>query len=109
MNFELIGSLLIVACLCYWASAKATQEHAHQAVKFRCQQLQLQMLDDYVALQNISIKRDIQGRMQILRAYGFEFSSTGNERYHGQIILSGRQIQSLQFDAYRMPDFENDQ
>ncbi|NOT83966.1 MAG: DUF3301 domain-containing protein [Methylococcaceae bacterium] len=108
MNIELFGSLLILAGLVYWSSAKTAQEFAHQAVKSRCQHLQLQMLDDYVALQRIRIKRNAQGRLEIIRSYGFEFSSTGNERYYGQIILSARQVQSIQFDAYRMPDLESD-
>ena len=104
MNIELLGSLIIVAGLCYWSAAKATQELAYHAVKHRCQHLQIQMLDDYVALQNIHFKRGHQGQMQLIRTYGFEFSSTGNERYHGQIILSGRKIQSIQMEPYRMPE-----
>ncbi|MEQ1637104.1 MAG: DUF3301 domain-containing protein [Methylococcales bacterium] len=108
MSIEFFGSLLILAGLCYWASAKAIQEFAHQAVKARCQHLQLQMLDDYVALQHIRIKRDAQGRLKMLRTYGFEFSSTGNERYHGLIVLAARQVQSIHFEAYRVLDLEAD-
>lgn len=104
MNTDIIGCILISLGLWYWFSAKGLQESAYAAVRHRCQRLQLQMLDDYVALQSIRINRSPQGRLQLVHTYGFEFSSTGNERYQGQIILLGRQVQTIQLEAYRMPE-----
>lgn len=106
MNVEVLGSLTLVAGLWYWFSAKTLQELAFHAVTQRCEQLQLQMLDQYVALQNIRFGRDALGHRQIIRTYGFEFSSTGNERYHGQIILAGQQVKTIQFEAYRVLDVD---
>lgn len=106
MSIEVLGCLTLIAGLWYWSSAKKLQELAYHAVTQRCQQLQLQMLDQYVALQSIRLGRGALGHRHLIRTYGFEFSSTGNDRYCGQIILAGQQIESIQFDAYRLPDYD---
>lgn len=107
MSIEPGGVLLIILGFFYWSSAQIAKEIAYKKVRQNCQQLHLQMLDDYVALQKLSLQRDTLGRICIKRTYGFEFSATGEERYQGQIILSGRQVQSIRMDAYRIPDYLN--
>ena len=60
------------------------------------------MLDDYVALNALWLKRDENGKLLPWRSYLFEFSSTGEERYNGKIIMLGRRIQSIQMEPYRI-------
>jgi hypothetical protein len=106
MTVEIVSCLIILIGLWYWSSAKIVQELAYQAVKQHCQSLRLLMLDDYVAFHSIFIQRDDHGRLRLLRSYRFEFSSTGNERYNGTIILSGRQFCKIQLEPYRIVDNE---
>jgi len=102
MTVEIISCFIILTGCWYWSSAKIAHEYAYAAVKQHCQLLQLQMLDDYVALKSIRVERDCKGRLRLLRRYHFEFSATGNERYNGTITLAGRQIHNIQMNPYRI-------
>ncbi|NOT12713.1 MAG: DUF3301 domain-containing protein [Methylococcaceae bacterium] len=108
MTVELITCITILGCFWYWSSAKTVHEVAYYAVKQHCLSLQLQMLDDYVAFNAISIKRDNQGRLRFMRRYHFEFSATGNERYNGTITILGRQTINIQLAPYRIVEHETD-
>ncbi|HIF54400.1 MAG TPA: DUF3301 domain-containing protein, partial [Methylococcaceae bacterium] len=48
------------------------------------------------------LKRNEQGKFMGWRSYQFEFTSTGEERYHGKVIMLGRQVINIQLDAYRI-------
>ena len=88
----------------YWSSAMKAREVAFIAVKFHCQKLDVQLLDEYVALNGIWPKRDDRGKIQAWRSYQFEFSSTGDERYNGKVIMLGSKVLSIQLDPYRIQE-----
>ncbi len=98
---ELILICLLVFGFWYWTQAQQAKEIAHQAVKRYCLKMDLQMLDDYVALNAFWLKRNDQGQLQIWRAYVFEFTSTGEDRYNGRIIMLGRVIEAIQLEPHR--------
>ncbi len=93
-------ALLLSACL-YWFNGQQVKEVAFKAVRAHCLELDVQMLDEYVALAGIRLKRDRAGKMKLQRAFRFEFSSTGNERYNGVCMMLGRQVESIQMEPYR--------
>ena len=97
--------LLLIVCLVLltWR-AIAVREFAHRAVKKHLDKLDLQLLDDNVAMKAVWIKRDPSGYLRFWRSYNFEFSSTGHERYKGRIILLGNQIENIVLEPYRLPD-----
>jgi hypothetical protein len=64
--------------------------------------MEVQMLDDYVALNGIRLKRDKLRKMQIQRSFLFEFSSTGYERYQGTVLMLGRRVESIYMEPYRI-------
>jgi len=43
-----------------------------------------------------------------LRRYSFEFTSTGEKRYRGQVSLSGLHFTNLELEAYIIPKDEQD-
>ena len=49
-----------------------------------------------VAIRSLRPTRDADGRLRLLREYGFEFSDTGNDRRTGRIILIGQDVEMLQ-------------
>ncbi len=102
IDLTLIFLLLLIGW--FWSSSMAARERALHAVARYCQKMQLQLLDDCVALNGFWIKRDGKGRLQPWRAYLFEFSSTGAERYQGKIVFLGHQIESIYLDPYREND-----
>jgi hypothetical protein len=95
-----IGFLL--GAFAYWMNAQKAKDIALEATKNYCQAMEVQMLDAYIALSKLSLQRDTFGKMQIKRTFQFEFSSTGYERYNGQIIMLGHKVQSIMMEPYRL-------
>ncbi|MCX7099271.1 MAG: DUF3301 domain-containing protein [Methylococcales bacterium] len=86
----------------YWCNAQKTKEIALEAATQHCFATDVQMLDGYVALTGMGLHRDKQGKLQLHRAFMFEFSPTGLERYQGLVLMLGRQIESIEMGVYRI-------
>ncbi len=69
-----------------------------------CLNMEVQLLDEYVALNGTRLKRDRAGKMRLQRTFLFEFSSTGNERYNGVCIMQGLRVESIQMEPYRLEE-----
>jgi len=69
-----------------------------------CQQLNLQLLDYSMVITGYWPVRNSTGNLVIRRTYQFEFTSTGERRYQGIIVLFGSQIKSIDLEAYIIPD-----
>ncbi len=102
---DLILIALLLAAYLYWFNGQQVKELALQAVRMHCLKLEVQMLDEYVALNGIRLKRDQAGKMRLQRTFSFEFSSTGNERYNGVCIMLGGRVESMQMEPYRFDEF----
>ena len=101
---DLILIVLLLSAYLYWFNGQRVKEVALKAVRLHCLNLEVQMLDEYVALNGIRLKRDQAGKVRMRRIFLFEFSSTGNERYNGICIMLGRQVESIQMEPYRIDD-----
>ncbi|HEY8158005.1 MAG TPA: DUF3301 domain-containing protein [Methylobacter sp.] len=101
---DLILIVLLLSAYLYWFNAQQVKEIALKAVRANCLNLEVQMLDGYVALDSIWVKRDQTGKMRVQRIFLFEFSSTGNERYNGVCIMLGRRVEVIQMEPYRFDD-----
>lgn len=102
---DLILIVLLLAAYLYWFNGQHAKEIALQAVRANCLDLDVQMLDEYVALNSIRLGRDQAGKICVRRVFSFEFSSTGNERYNGVCIMLGRRVESIQMEPYRFEGF----
>jgi hypothetical protein len=94
-------SLICLICV-YWFNAQKTKEIALEAAREHCLTLDVQMLDGYVALNGIRLKRDKLRKIQLQRSFLFEFSSTGNERYNGILLMLGDRVESIYMEPYRI-------
>jgi hypothetical protein len=90
-----------MACV-YWFNAQKAKEIALGTARAHCLAMEVQMLDDYVALNGIRLKRDKLRKIHLRRSFQFEFSSTGNERYNGTVFVLGRRVESIYMDPYRI-------
>ncbi len=88
----------------YWSSAMKAREIAFMAANVYCQKMDVYLLDEYVALNGQWFKRDEGGKLKAWRSYQFEFSSTGDERYHGKVIMLGRKVIKIQLDPYKIQE-----
>jgi hypothetical protein len=103
LNELILITLLLAACL-YWLSGQQVKEIALKAVKAQCSNLDVQMLDEYVALTGIRLARDQRGKIRLQRLFSFEFSSTGNDRYNGVCMMLGRQVESIRMEPHRFDE-----
>ncbi len=73
--------MLFASAAAWWWHAHGLREKALARVKQHCARLELQLLDDAVALRRLTFARDAQGRKRLARVYGFEFTVTGEQRH----------------------------
>lgn len=85
----------------WWHNLQA-RELALSAVKRHCAELDLQMLDHAVALGKLGLRRGADGRLRVRRIYTFEFSSTGDERYHGEVETLGPRVHTIRVEPHRL-------
>ncbi|MGR9115163.1 MAG: DUF3301 domain-containing protein [Gammaproteobacteria bacterium] len=102
MLVHIILIILLISAGCYWASAQAVKEQALSTVKTHCQAMDVQMLDGYVALDHLALKRDAAGTVRISRVFLFEFSANGTDRYNGHISMLGQSVEAIYMDPYRL-------
>lgn len=89
---EALALLAVVAAgfwLWHWSSS--AREKVLAVSREVCSDLQLQGLDDSVALRRVSLRRDA-GRLAVQRTYSFEFSLQGADRHRGEIALLGSDL-----------------
>ncbi len=95
-------SLLILLGLITWLwfDTQRSQEAAKMICKQMCNQFNLQLLDDTIALVQIRLQRNSRGWLQLKRIYEFEFSDSGNSRQRGMIIMRGSALEILELPGY---------
>jgi len=93
---------LIVGAVWYWLRAREIKEQTLKAAARYCEDLSLKLLDDSVALKEIRPLRSSQGLICLKRRYLFDFTSTGEDRYQGEIILIGRKVQQIKLQPHRV-------
>lgn len=84
-----------------WQLNLRYRELAIRLVKNVCMEMNLQLLDQTVALARFSLQRDTDGRIAGVRRYNFEVSSNGADRFSGSIILQGNH---LVYSEFNLPD-----
>ncbi|PXX93443.1 DUF3301 domain-containing protein [Marinobacter vulgaris] len=90
----------------YWWRAKAIKDFVLQAARNYCKKMDVMLLDEAVYLRGLWFKRDENGRVRVWRRFLFDFTSTGEERYNGRIIMLGQRIVQMELEPHRFgPDF----
>ena len=104
---DLFNLLLLVAAglgALYWWQSGLFKGKARQLATAHCQQLGLQLLDQSMVITGFWPIRTANGSLAFRRTYQFEFSSTGDRRYHGRLVLEGMTLKSIELEAYKLPD-----
>lgn len=96
--------LLPAAALLYLWHSLPFKERARELATQRCNELGLQLLDQSVVIRGIWPERAADSRWRLRRTYQFEFSSLGDRRYSGNIIIVGLDLRSIEFEPYKLPD-----
>jgi hypothetical protein len=87
MYETLLPPLLILAGFYFWHNALRARERARALSHALCARAGVQLLDQTVALRRVRLRR-IPGRgLHVLRCYGFDVSTDGNDRRHGSLDM----------------------
>jgi hypothetical protein len=104
LSFSHIFILLAgFAVAMYFFSELHIREIALNAARSHSDELNVQLLDQSVGIHRVWLKRDSDNRLRIWRNYQFEFTSTGDERYKGNVITLGEQVETVQLQVHRVP------
>jgi adenylyl- and sulfurtransferase ThiI len=95
---NLLLILLLVAGTWFWWDSMNARERAVTVAAHACQQINVQLLDQTVALESIKPARNDEGRVVLRRIYGFEYSIERVERRKGRAILRGQVLEQVQLD-----------
>jgi hypothetical protein len=85
-----------------WWDGRGVSERATTAARSYCVNAGVNFLNDTVSWQRYRLRRNRAGRVQIQRTYFFEFASDMQQRYRGEIVMLGQQVQSISLDAFRI-------
>lgn len=92
---EFFALLVAVGLGWYWLDSLKARDVALVAGERACAAEGLQFLDWTVAQRRMRLQRDEEGRLRLLRVYGFEYSDTGNNRLEGGVTLLGHDVLSV--------------
>lgn len=99
---NLMGILLIALAVVFWWKNQGVKQIAYQVARRHCDELGVQLLDQSIMLRGISLKRTATGNLTLLRKFVFEFTSTGDERYKGEVRMLGLGVDRIDMDAHRI-------
>lgn len=96
-----LALLMLFAAAAAWLwRAHGIREQALLLARRHCEKLDIELLDENVALQGLRLLRDRRGRLRLARDYSFEFTVTGDQRLAGCITLFGQQLGAIVLDPH---------
>lgn len=94
-------AVLALVAFYTWRAFQA-RDRALAAARRHCQRMEVQMLDQAVFMRGLWLRRDRRGRPGLWRAFHFEFTVTGSDRYTGRVLMLGRHIHSVELEPHRL-------
>ncbi len=89
--------------MAFWWHSDLVKNEALKYASDHCQQLGLQLLDQSLVIKGVALTRDESGSVCLRRKYRFEFTSTGEVRYQGLIVMSGQKRQRIELEPHLLP------
>lgn len=87
----------------FWWKTQGVRQFAYQAARRRCDELGLQLLDQSIMLHGIAFRRAPSGSLSVVRRFVFEFSTTGDQRYSGEVQMLGASVYRIEFEPHKFP------
>lgn len=99
MSLDLVlGLALLALAAALWQDGLRARERALAAARRACQELDVQLLDQTVAMRRLALVRSPTGWLRLRREFGFEFSVEGTERRGGSAVVVGGRVLSVDLD-----------
>ncbi len=101
---KLLLLILVGVIAVYWWQSGLFKGRARELAAAHCRQLGLQLLDQSMVITAIRPMLGRGGRIEFRRTYQFEFSSTGDQRYQGELVMEAMHLKSIELETYKLPD-----
>ena len=86
----ILTALIVLALLVWlWQDTQQARERAIFTARRTCDEQQLQLLDGTVSLQRLRPSRCNGGRFCLRRTFVFEYSTNGDDRRQGFVLMNG--------------------
>ncbi len=95
MLSTLLLMVLAVAGTAFWYAGRGAAEIATRVGQAACSRAGVQWLDQSVHLVTMRLARGNDGWLGLERHFGFEYSTGGDDRRAGRIVLHGRRLRSV--------------
>lgn len=92
--------MLFVACGAWLWRGYGVRELALKLARRHCEKLEIELLDQNVALRGLHLRRDRLGHLRLVRSFNFEFTVNGDQRLAGCISMYGRQLGHIELDPH---------
>jgi hypothetical protein len=105
--FSLTKLLLLILAgviAVYWWQSGLFKGRARELAIAHCRQLELQLLDQSMVITGLWPSLSGSGKIEFRRTYQFEFSSIGDRRYQGLLVMQGMRLKSIELETYKLPD-----
>jgi len=99
--------ILLLSGFLYWLDSIRAKEIATTRSRDACKKISLEFLDETVSIKKVRLRRNSMGRLNFYREYQFEFTSTGEHRYKGNVKLLGKHLLNIEMEPYQITDAEN--
>jgi hypothetical protein len=99
---DFILFLVLLALFLYWLDSIRAKELATEQARSVCKKVGVEFLDETVAIKKLRLRRNTSGHMVFYREYQFEFTSTGEYRYKGHVILLGKFLLTTGMEPYQV-------
>lgn len=86
--WDVILFFLFILLVAYWWRSSEQKTFAINQAKHYCQDRQLQLLDQTLQFKKLQFHR-FKHQLKLCRVYEFDFSTNGQDRHQGEILLSG--------------------
>ena len=93
--FDLVVVLIVGAGGWYGWTSIRVREVAVAEARRATRHADVQLLDQTVSLNRVSMSRDSQGRWRVWRQYRFEYSRDGVSREIGHVIMLGPRLHAV--------------
>lgn len=100
--FELLFIGIIISAVAFWWYTNELKQFAYRVARRRCDEDDVQFLDDSVALSKVRLRRNELGRLVLQCQYSFEFATRGDTRYHGELLFLGRVLTTVEMEPHKL-------
>ena len=90
----LILLVVLAVLMWFWQNTLYLRELALRAAQDVCARQHLQLLDATVTLQRVAVRRST-GRLLLQRTFQFSYSSDGDDRNVGFVIIAGNHVEQV--------------